>query len=302
MNSGISFTHVLNPFPSKAGSEHATASRVTWQSLRVAHARAAQQGIAVTFRAVILPGDEAAIEPPISETAYLMRTVQDVAKLAPRRLLPLIADILNIGSEAASTSHLIFSNMDIAVQPDFYMSLRDTIAGQVGPNTPFTVARTNIDAALADSPLETMYAATGPLGQGYDCFVIPLGMVRALDLGECCIGAPHFDNLLVMELDVLAPDGVKTMSDVHLTFHLGNDIAWAAMIDYVEHNLAQCLQAISRMRQRYPIANGSLFDRVDKRHFRRNATFLSALLRKVRRVPGLSNLILKGKRALGRQF
>lgn len=302
MSDGISFTHVLNPFPARPGSEHAIASRVTWQSLRVAHERATQERIAVTCRAVVLHGDESTIESPVSETAYLTRTVQDIAKLKPIRHLPLIADILNVGARAVTTSHLIFSNMDIAVQPDFYRLLRDMIAGPVGPNTPFTVPRVNIDAALADAPLEAMYAASGPVGHGYDCFVIPLGMVPSLDLGECCIGAPHFDQLLVMELDVLARNGVKSMDAERLTFHLGNDIAWAAMIDYVEYNLKQSLGAISRMRERYAIPDGSRFDRLDKRHFRRNATLSSALLRKVRRIPGLSTIILKAKRALGRQF
>ncbi len=302
MNSVVSFTHVLNPFPARVGSPHAVASRVTWMSLRVAYEAAVKQGIAVTCRAVVLRGDESAIEAPASETAYLTRTVQDIASLSPKRPLPLIADILAVGSLKASTSHIIFSNMDIAVQPYFYGELYAFIIDKVGLETPFTVSRVNINADFADKPLDEMYAASGPVGQGYDCFVIPADMLGALDLGGCCIGAPHFDNLLVMELDLLAPEGIKSMGAERLTFHLGNDIAWAAMIDYVEHNLTQSLAAISRMRQRYLVPDGSLFDRVDKRHFRRNASLASSMLRKVRRIPGLALLILKAKRALGRQF
>lgn len=302
MSAGISFTHVLNPFPARAGSEHAIASRITWQSLRVAHQQAVEQGIEVNCRAAILRGDEAAVESPVSQTLYLPRSVQDVATLLPRRPLPLIGDILNVGSQDVTTSHLIFSNMDIALRPGFYVSLRDMIAGSIGQLTPFTVPRINIDPSLADASLATMYAAPGSLGRGYDCFVLPIGLVPLLDLGTCCIGAPHFDNLLVMELDVLAPGGVKASGVEPLTFHLGNDFAWAAMIDYVEHNLSECMQAIARMRQRYAIPDGSLFDRVDRRHFRRNASFASALFRRVKRVPGLSRLILKTKRAIGREF
>lgn len=302
LSSEISFIHVLNPFPARADSEHAIASRVTWQSLRVAHENALASGIAVTCRAVVLRGDESAIEAPATESAYLTRTIQDVADLQPKRPLPLIADILNVGAEGTTATHLIFSNMDIAVQPRFYVALHALIAGRLGRHAPFMVQRINIDAGLAGAALEAMYAADGPLGQGHDCFVIPIELVRSLDLGECCIGAPHFDYLLAMELDVLAPDGVRTLADERLTFHLGNDIAWAAMIDYVEHNLAQSLAAISRMRRRHVIAAGRLFDRLDKGHFRRNAAWTSVLMRKMRRIPGIATVVLKAKRALGRQY
>jgi hypothetical protein len=46
MNSNISFTHILNPFPAKEGSERAIASSVTWRTLRVAKELAVEHGIA----------------------------------------------------------------------------------------------------------------------------------------------------------------------------------------------------------------------------------------------------------------
>ncbi|MDO8312060.1 MAG: hypothetical protein Q7T25_08980, partial [Sideroxyarcus sp.] len=123
-----------------------------------------------------------------------------------------------------------------------------------------------------------------------------------LDLGACCIGAPHFDQLLFMALDVLSGHRAKSLNDQRLTFHLGNDIAWAAMMDYVEHNLLESLAAIARMKARHEIVPSSAFDRLDKRHFQRNAQLSSVLLRKVRRIPGLSSVILSVKRAIGRQY
>lgn len=298
----VSFTHLLNPFPAKPGSEHQIASSVTYRSLHAAQQLADQKGLRVDFRAVILPGDEGAVAPPIGEVVYLKRTVQDLVRLTPKRPLPLIEDILKIGAEQIRGSHLIFSNMDIAVQPHFYTTLHDLICHQIGPDMPFTVPRVNIDAGLANEALEAMYRADGPIGQGYDCFVIPRELVRDLDLGGCCIGAPYFDNLLVMELDAVSRTGFRHLVDQRLTFHLGCDIAWAAMINYVEHNLGESLAAIARMRRRYPIADGSFFDRNDKWHFQRNATLTSAVLRKVRRIPGVSTVILKAKRAIGRQY
>ena len=301
MNTDVSFTHLLNPFPARPGSEHAIASRVTWATLRAAHAHAVEQGVAVTCRAVVLPGDESAIEAPCSSTVHLARTVADVADLKPLRPLPLIGDLLKLGVESATSSHIVFSNMDIAVQPHFYTALH-ALVDKLGIDVPFTVARTNIDAALADAPLEKLYAAEGSLGHGYDCFVIPSPLVAKLDLGNSCIGAPHFDQLLYMALDILSAGRVRSFNHEHLTFHLGNDIAWAAMMDYVEHNLAEALAAIERMKRSHPVKPDSAFDRLNKGHFRRNARLSSRMLRKVRRIPGFGTFVLGVKRALGRQY
>lgn len=301
MTTGISLTHLLNPFPAKPGSEHAIASRVTWQTIRAAHALAQERGLEVTCRAIVLPGDESAVEPPCTSVVHLDRTVADVADLKPRRPLPLIGDLLKVGSRDMSSSHIVFSNMDISVQPNFYIALNDLIVA-LGADVPFTLARINIDPALADAPLDRMYAADGTLGHGYDCFVIPRPLIDQLDLGASCIGAPHFDQLLYMALDVISGHRVKSLNRERLTFHLGNDIAWAAMMDYVEHNLAEALAAIERMKRIYPVTPDSAFDRLDRGHFRRNAKRSSAMLRKVRRVPGLSSLILGLKRAIGRQY
>ncbi len=301
MRTDISFVHLLNPFPARAGSEHAIASRVTWATLRAAHARAVEQGIAVTCRAVVLPGDESAVEAPCTSVAHLGRTVADVAELKPRRPLPLIGDLLTVGAQGTAASHIVFSNMDIAVQPHFYSALHSLVE-KLGADVPFTVARTNIDAALAEAPLEKLYAAEGTLGFGYDCFVIPISLIPQLDLGHSCIGAPHFDQLLYMALDLLSAGGVKSFNHERLTFHLGNDIAWAAMMDYVEHNLREALAAIERMKRAHPVKPDSAFDRLDKGHFRRNARMSSALLRKVRRIPYFGTFVLGVKRAIGRQY
>lgn len=298
----VSFTHILNPFTASAGSVNEIASRLTWRTLRVAHANATRQGLTVDCCAVILAGDESAIEGPASRSAYLSRTIQDIATLKPTRPFPLISDILSAGAIDSKSTHIIFSNMDIAVQPDFYVALKNICCHMVGRDVPFTVPRINIDATLVSGDLSDMYKASGPLGVGFDCFVIPRGLIMQLDLGTCCIGAPHFDQMLLIALDVLSAYKVRRLYDQRLTFHLGNDIAWTSMLDYIEHNLAESIAAIERIKRKNVILEGSVFDEIDRRHFQRNSTLSSRLLRKIRRVPGLSSLILSVKRALGRQY
>lgn len=78
-----------------------------------------QRGLRIDVRAIILRGDERAVRPPAVLHAYLERTVQDIATLRPNRLFRLIGDILQLGASKTDTTHVIFSNMDISVRPDF---------------------------------------------------------------------------------------------------------------------------------------------------------------------------------------
>ena len=296
-----SFTHIVNPFPGRPGSEHAVASRVTWATLAAAFDRAQHAAIAVSVKAVVLPGDESAVLPPASSIAYLERTVADVAVLHPVRKLPLIGDLLQVGSRGITASHLIFTNMDIGVQPNFYVRAAELVA-ELGMDVPFMLPRVNIPAELGNAPLEQLYAADGPLGHGFDCFVIPRHLIGGLDLGRACIGAGHFDLLVVMQLDRLSGYRSRHLLDERLTFHLGNELGWAAQIDYLEHNLHESIAALRRQpAPSSPPPHNSAYA-VSERHFRRNARWDSALLRRVRRVPGLSKMILGVKRAIGRQY
>jgi hypothetical protein len=302
MLEAISFTHILNPFPSKPGSEQDIASKITWASIRAAKAVANERGILVEYHAVVLPGDKTAAEAPISRISLLSRTVQDIQKLNPRRPLPLIQDILVLGAAGSDSSHVIFSNMDIALQPGFYVALQELVSTRLAPGSPFSVSRINIDKRLALASIDEMYAAGGDIGQGYDCFVIPRPLIAKLDLGNNCIGAPHFDLLLYMCLDMLSDGKMRHITDTKLTFHLGNDISWSAMMDYVEFNLYESLKAIDRNRANHRIESGSTFDRWSRTHFMANAHWTSWILRRCKRIPGISQSLLWLKRLIGRQY
>lgn len=198
-------------------------------------------------------------------------------------------------------SHAIFANMDIAVQPDFYVRLTELIAQRFDDATPFIVCRRNIPARHTDSgQLPAMHAEPGERAYGFDCFVLPRGLLDDLDLGTSCIGAAHFDYLMFMALDAASGFRIRRVDDLPLTFHLGNDIAWSGQIDYIEHNLNEALSAIARMRARYAVPDDSPFARLERGQFRPNARFDSVMMRKVKRLPGIAPMAVHAKRWLGR--
>lgn len=301
MTMSVSFCHLINPFPCPEDSEHGIASRITYASLRIAADEAAKRGIQVEINAVVLPGDEIAIKPPAKFAGHLHGTVLDIHPMTPRRPFPLIADILLTGAGSSNCDYLIFTNMDIAVQPDFYVQLLEIIEKRFEPGTPFTVYRRNIPSHYNRiDELPEMYRQTGQIAYGYDCFVFPKSYVSQLDLGHCCIGAAHFDYLLFIALDVASGFLTQRVNDMPLTFHIGNDIAWSSQIDYIEHNLTESLAAIQRMRGRVDIPADSNFAKMECAHFLPNARIDSRLLRKLKRVPGIGRLALTIKRWLGR--
>lgn len=297
----VSFCHLINPFPCPEDSEHGIASRITYASLCLAADEAAKRGIRVEVNAVVLPGDEIAIKSPAKLAGYLNRTVQDVHPMAPKRPFPLIADILLTGAESSNCDYLIFTNMDIAVQPSFYVQLQEIIEQRFESGTPFTVYRRNISSHYNRiEQLPEMHRQAGQIAYGYDCFVFPASYVSQLDLGNCCIGAAHFDYLLFIMLDAVSGFRARRVNDLPLTFHIGNDIAWSSQIDYIEHNLTESLAAIQRMRSRFDIPDDSNFARMERAHFLPNARLDSRLLRKLKRLPGIGPLALSVKRWLGR--
>lgn len=297
----VSFTHVVNPFPAKPGSEHDIASRITFASLRSAVEKARAQGFRIEVRAVICPGDGAAIEAPVTSTRFLQRTVMDVAALTPKRPLPLITDLLTLGADGIESTHIIFTNIDIGVQKDFYLALSDLIENRFGPETPFIVYRRNVsDRYRTADDLPEIYADPGKLAYGHDCFVIPVQYVPDLDLGRCCIGAAHFDYLLSMALDRRSGFKMARVNDRALTFHIGNAISWVRQLDHVEFNLGESLKAIERMRRGASVPPDSVFATINAGHFRPNARLDSRILRRVKRLPWVGALLYRVKRLLGK--
>ena len=168
----ISFNHIINPFPSGEETEHGIASKITYASLEVAVQQAKTEGVDVQVSAVLLKGDELSVKSPAILAGVLKRTVQDLYNLRPKKPLPLISDILNMGALSFESSHIIYTNMDIAVQPNFYIKLREVIENFSNENSPFIIYRRNIPSNFNSiDQLSEMYTQEGTISEGFDCFV-----------------------------------------------------------------------------------------------------------------------------------
>lgn len=222
-----SLTHLINPFqPTSAA--HDRAQEVTFAALRNAMRDAQMRGIAVELLAAVLEGDEGVVEPPARRLPLLRRSLADVVPLEKPRRLPLIADLLKLAFEHGRGEYVIFTNMDIVPQIDFYHVVQQLLPRKAGRSRALVINRRTIsDHYAGPEQLYAMYREAGVPHEGFDCFVFPRAWIPQLILGDLPVGAAGFDQVLLANLEMLTGFRTDVLYRQRLTFHLGDDKAWA---------------------------------------------------------------------------
>jgi hypothetical protein len=141
-----------------------------------------------------------------------------------RRKLPLLSEIWGRLLEHSSDADvLIYSNIDIAVQPDFYAQVREWI--QQG-NDAVSVTRRTIPKTYTDpAEIEAMYGEIGEEHPGDDCFIVKADTARRFRVRDVFLGVAYFDKQLLINCAAYAERFVK-LRQARATFHLGDDRAW----------------------------------------------------------------------------
>lgn len=234
----MKIAHVLNIFQPRPPSDLVLAMPVTLETMRRARTFAASD-VDVTFYSVQTAQDHDAVPDDFVKTPDLDRTVMDLHTFGKPRPLPLLRDILDRLYEAATDAdYLIYTNLDIALQPHFYLTVKTII--ERGYDA-FCINRLNIPAvydSVDDIPL--MYAEQGTQTSGYDCFVYKRDLHPQIDVGNVCIGAALVGRALMMNL-YFSADKFRIFENPHLTFHIGSDMVWAdeGVWDYTEYNISE---------------------------------------------------------------
>ena len=192
--------------------------------------------------------DESAMIPSgFHASRPLLRTVLDIRKFNVARPLPILFDVLERGTEAAyNDGFLVFTNSDICLVPHFYGSIRLLLS-------------LGIDCLIINRRIVGQLAAYGPRHElamiesgsrhaGFDCFVFPAAWLRRFVYSDACVGAGWVMRSLIYNL-VAQSKKLCILRDANLTYHFGNDEAWAhsKLQDYVAFNLDQAQSVLSRI-------------------------------------------------------
>ena len=250
----IKIAHIVNPVAAEPGSRFHFIQKVTFQTMQTAR-KEAQDQVEVDFVSAQYAEDRAMIPPGFIVTPDLDRSVLDVENFTQPRKLPLIHDILERGFYATQADYLVYTNMDIGLQPHFYKAVNHYIdAG----NDAFTINRRTIsDQYTRIEEIPLMYSQIGKPHPGWDCFVFRRELFSKFALGMICVGAPLI-GLVLISNQIANANQFQQLTDEHLTFHLGDDRAWnsGARREYALHNRRETLRLL-----RYIEQNGRPFPR-----------------------------------------
>ncbi len=258
----VRLAHIINPVQVPETSDLYVAQPVTFQSVILARNFARQQGVDVQCFTAQYGRDRALVPAEFIPTPDLTRSVLDVGTFQVARPLPLVGDILARLYEAApDADYLIYSNVDIALQPHFYCAIAALI--DQGYDA-FVINRRTISTTHRDpAALWLMAAEMGKTHPGHDCFIFARSHYPHYQLGHLCIGASLIGMGLLINL-ISQGQRFQEFRDLHLTFHLGDDRTWRnpKLEDYTAHNLHQAIAILQHYQQTQTLKPHPLIQRL----------------------------------------
>jgi hypothetical protein len=215
--------HLINPCVVSEASDLFVAQPITFESLRRAR-KSAEGRVLVDLLTAQFPEDRAIVPSDFFPTPDLDRSILNLGEFQANRKLPLFRDLLErLYDYSGDAEFLIYTNVDIAVQPEFYVEV-DRLINQ-GLDA-FVISRRTISKTYTQpTDIEFMYQEVGTPHPGHDCFVFAKELFSKFALGNACIGAAWFDKSLLWNMIVHATH-FTAFNDLRLTFHLGDDKRW----------------------------------------------------------------------------
>jgi hypothetical protein len=244
--------HIIHPVIVDAASDLVIAQPVTFETMRIARDFAGKTGEVDVRLYAVQYHDEARIPLPgcFTRPPDLNRSVGDIISFKEWRKLAVLKDILDALYNADDADYLIYTNVDIALQPYFYRAAAALIHRGYDA---FIINRRSIPGFyrhLEEIPL--MYAELGEKHPGWDCFVFKRSLYPLFDLGTACIGTGWIGRVMIANTASLAAK-FNIFTDLHLTFHIGKEIAWRnpRVQDYLEHNMNECKKILTKFDRDY---------------------------------------------------
>jgi len=162
------------------------------------------------------------------------------------RKLPVLSDLVDLteieksGGCNIDEDFVVFTNMDICVQPFFYTELAKNICAGFDC---FVVNRRTVDKSLLYKSLLESYASDGAKHIGHDCFVLPMRQLKEFYLKDHILGIGFVFRPFLLNC-ILNSNNFKEFDDAYLTFHFGDDMEWKSdkYSDYLEHNRNMLIQ------------------------------------------------------------
>ena len=264
VSSGVRrFAHIVTPVIVPESSDLFIAQPITLETMRIAKRFAEACGAAAVDLYSAHFSEGAVLVPPdFIHTALMERSTLDLGGFQIPLKLPLIGEILNrLHAAAANAEYLVYTNVDIGLLPNFYVTVNRLVEGGLDA---FSINRRTISAHYRDlGEIPLMWAETGKPHMGWDCFVFRREAFPGMQLGDACLGAVNIGRLLLVNL-ILTSKSFAEFTDLHLTFHIGNEGAWRQLPtnDYRRHNLGMLQNVLHSRRSDVQLSRNPVLHRI----------------------------------------
>lgn len=233
----VEIAHIINPVKVNKSSDLFVAQPVTFKTMQIARELAKQQNLEIELYSAQFPEDRVIVPDFFYKTPDLTRSVMNLQTFKKNRKLPLMKDILDNLYNSTDADYLIYTNVDIAVMPYFYLSVAEII--NQGYDA-FIINRRTIGNYEKINKMPLMYSKIGGRHAGYDCFVFSRESYPKYVLNNVFIGSIPIGFALGANL-INNANKFKLFTTLHLTFHLGSDGAWKkkGFEDYSDFNISE---------------------------------------------------------------
>lgn len=237
-----SFTHIINPFVADPSSDLHLAQQVTIESMNRAK-REAEGKLRVELMTAQYPEDHSMIQDGWTKTPDLDRSMPDKGNFDRNLKLPFLCDILERLYSHSKSEYLIFSNVDIGVQPNFYLEVSRML--DEGRNALIINRRRIPEQFSSIAEMDAIYSEKGKKHPGYDCFVFHRDLFPKFSLADVCTGVPFIGITLAQNLFCFGTNP-KVFTDEFLTFHIGMELfKKRASHDYFRYNQKEFWKAMA---------------------------------------------------------
>ena len=251
-NKQTKFAHIINPVIVPNGSDLHRAQPITFATMKTAQEFAGQKGIEVEQYTACFKEDQPLTPSNMKQTKLLDRSILDYGKFSKQKKLPMLQDILQRVYEESDAEYVIYTNVDIALMPHFYLSAEKIMEG--GYDVVNIFRRTLGDHYQGVDEIPGMYADLGSDHPGTDCFIIKRDIIPKLDLQSVVIGAEFVAFSLRVNLHLFA-NKIKEFNRLHMTFHIGDDRVWEGQDDFSAYNATEVDKMFESLKKRDDITN-----------------------------------------------
>lgn len=239
------FAHLINPVRVGPESDLNLAQPITFASMRRAKKDAEASGmIQVELLSAQFPEDHEVVPNYFLKTPDLQESVLDYGDFSVARKYPLIRQLFDCLYQNSDAEYLIFSNVDIGVQPHFYQAINAWIDQG---HQALIINRRRIPAKY-DSPdqLKSIYNNPGKSHPGFDCFVFHRDIYPDFVFENVCVGIPYIGILCAQNLFAFGKN-FKLIDKEHLTFHIGMEVFKHRDSEFLQHNKREFWKAIEKL-------------------------------------------------------